>query len=366
MGKRSRFARLRFAGAASALTCVLVMVVLAGCGPPSIVSTGTTTTTAGPTTKGAGSTTATTAPSTAATPGTVVPPSTSTPVSSFVSLHWLNVSFVAPSGWTVSAPIRGTPQDGCVRPVQPAPDTPSWFGCPGVWVIPWTSDPSKPAAGNLTPGEVWFMSTGSLPCPYQSSRPNNVVFTPGTLVDEATRTFGGVAYRWYEWSATCNLNGTSGAPVTHAFDAQVWWSPSAGIAFTDVADHPEITGILDSVQHYVPPPTTTTTAPATSTDFHSPTGNINCDIRYGPGSPDNMIRCTTFVPPQSVTLSPNGSYGACSGASCLAGASQAPSVLPYGLTVGRGPFLCDSTISGMICTVNGKGFEISRSGVAPA
>jgi hypothetical protein len=103
-----------------------------------------------------------------------------------------------------------------------------------------------------------------LPCPYPDTRGNDVVFTPGTLTDQRDRTVGLVTYRWYKWSATCNLAGEPGTPVTGSFDAQVWWIPSAGVAFVDVTGHPEVTAILGSVHIDAPvdsgfPATTDTT-----------------------------------------------------------------------------------------------------------
>lgn len=379
MGKRFRSVPLRRAGATSALVCLIVAGVLSGCSAPRLVSTGTTlakstTTAASPTAATAtpSATPGTTAtPPTAATPptpGTIVPPSTPSPAISYVTLHWLDASFAAPSGWSVSAPIRQKPQAGCVHPAVASPGAPSWIGCSGIWVIPWTSDPTKPGPGDATPGQVWFMSSGALPCPYPSSNPEDVVLDPGTLVDRGDRSVGGVTYHWSEWSATCNLNGTPGAPVTHTFDVQVWWLPSAGIAFFDVADQPQITEILDTVHRYVPPPTTTTTTtPPASIDFHSPTGNIHCAIRTGGAPASDLVHCFTLVPAQSVTLLPNGTYTTCSGASCLAAPGAAEIDLTYGQAVGRGPFNCTSTFNGTICTAaDGRGFEISRSGVAPA
>ena len=361
-----------------------MVTVLSGCGTPRTLSTGTTavrpTTSTGSSTTNTAGASSTTIP----TPGTIVPPSTvppttvppttSLPASEYVALHWLNVSFAAPKGWAVSVPVHGNPQYGCVHPAIASPDGPSWSGCSGIWVIPWSSDPAEPSPGSATAGQVWFMSTGVRACPYTGSNPGEVVLNPGTLVNHADRVVGGITYQWYEWSATCNLNGSPGAPVTHTFDAQVWWLPSSGIAFTNVADHPEITEILDTVHRYVPPPTTTTTkiptttttTPETNIQIHSPTGNIHCGIHAGLAPSSNFVHCFTEVPPQSVTLSPNGTFSTCAGATCLATPNPAEVDLLYGQAAKGGPFSCTSTFNGMICTVNGKGFEISRSGVANA
>ena len=208
-------------------------------------------------------------------------------------VHFLDVSFALPSGWGLNTPIQGSPQEGCLQAAEPSPDTPSWFGCAGVWVRPSTGDPTQLSGPSGDPGQFWFMSTGVLPCPYPSSPPGDVVGTPGTLVDHGDRTVGGVLYRWYEWSDTCSLDTTPGTPVT--FDAQVWWLPSAGIAFSDVVRHPEVIGILGSVRvdlSATGSETTTTTTinpdithPTSGVEFRSPTANIHCEINYGPPLP---------------------------------------------------------------------------------
>ncbi len=289
-------------------------------------------------------------------------------------VHFLDVSFALPSGWGLNTPIQGSPQEGCLQAAEPSPDTPSWFGCAGVWVRPSTGDPTQLSGPSGDPGQFWFMSTGVLPCPYPSSPPGDVVGTPGTLVDHGDRTVGGVLYRWYEWSDTCSLDTTPGTPVT--FDAQVWWLPSAGIAFSDVVRHPEVIGILGSVRvdlSATGSETTTTTTinpdithPTSGVEFRSPTANIHCEINYGPPYPRNLAFCFTAVPPQSATLSDAGTYSTCAGPTCVANPGLGEIELPYGQQISLGPFLCTSSTGGMTCTASGKGFEISRSGVAPA
>ena len=210
------------------------------------------------------------------------------------------------------------------------------------------------------------MGSGALPCPYPSPQANNVVLSPGTLVGQQTRTVGGVSYRWYEWTATCNLKGIAGSPVTHTFDAQVWWLPSSGVAFSDVADQPDITTLLSSVRPFTPPPTTTTTTPGSNIAFHSPSGNIHCGMQFGPAPANDTIHCFTADPPQAVTLMPNGSFTTCAGPQCLAAPSPGETNLDYGQAVGRGGLQCTSAFTGVTCTVNGKGFAISRSGIVPS
>lgn len=345
------------------------MAVLSGC---SVFSTSTG---PGPTTTGAAATTTTiAAASTTATTVSTLPPSTSAPASE-VTIHWLGISFALPNGWVVDAPIRGSPEDGCIHPADPSPGTPRWFGCPGVWVMPLASDPGTPAPGYISPGQAWFLNTGVVRCPYQSSHPDDVVLGPGTLVDKGRRSVGGVLYRWYEWSATCNLNGTLGAPVTHTFATQIWWLPSAGVAFTDVAGHPGVNGILGSVGANTGTESTTTTESTSTTnprkrptsgfEFRSPSANIHCEISNGRSPSSKSVFCYTAVPPESAIMRTNGKYTTCVGTTCLANPGLGEVVLPYGRSVKKGPFRCSSTRSELVCTSKGKGFTISRAGILP-
>jgi len=87
-----------------------------------------------------------------------------------------------------------------------------------------------------------------LGCPYSSSQPGNEVLTPGMLTDHGSQSHGTVSYRCYQWSATCNLNGVPGTPVTDRFNPQVWWLPAPGVAFVDATGHPQTISILASVR----------------------------------------------------------------------------------------------------------------------
>jgi hypothetical protein len=175
-------------------------------------------------------------------------------------VQFAGVSFVLPPGWILNTDIRA--REACAQPSKPPAGAPSWLGCAGVWVEPWTTDPAQPS-GNYGPGAVWYPSTGILDCPYPAQPPDHVL-TPGTLANQASRTVGGLAYRWYEWSATCNPSATSptGQPVTHRFDPQVWWLATPGAAFVDVTGHPETAGILASVHPTAVDPPTTAVHPA--------------------------------------------------------------------------------------------------------
>lgn len=101
--------------------------------------------------------------------------------------------------------------------------------------------------------------------------------------------------------------------------------------------------------------------------FHSPSGNISCEIDYqrGPGNPDSAY-CVSGTPPQHVSMNPDGILDVCTGVSCMSNGPIDQFNLPYGQTTGLGPFTCLSEVSGMTCTVgSGKGFTISRSGITP-
>jgi hypothetical protein len=99
--------------------------------------------------------------------------------------------------------------------------------------------------------------------------------------------------------------------------------------------------------------------------FHSPSGNIMCEIDFqrGGGDPDTAY-CVSVEPPQNVSMNPAGVPTVCKGVSCLSNGPTDAFTLGYGQTTGLGPFTCSSEVSGMTCTVaSGRGFTISRSGI---
>ena len=99
--------------------------------------------------------------------------------------------------------------------------------------------------------------------------------------------------------------------------------------------------------------------------FHSPSGNIMCEINYqrGDGSPDSAY-CVSVEPPQNVSVNSAGVPTVCAGVSCLSNGPTDAFTLGYGQTTGLGPFTCSSEVGGMTCTVgSGRGFMISRSGI---
>jgi hypothetical protein len=114
------------------------------------------------------------------------------------------------------------------------------------------------------------------------------------------------------------------------------------------------------------PNTTATTTTATIADFLSPTGNISCEIDYQRSGLAEGAYCQTISPPQSATLSPDGSYASCTGSNCIGNPGIGTPTLAYGNSTQIGPFSCMSAPDGVTCTAAGRGFTISRSGIAAA
>jgi hypothetical protein len=111
--------------------------------------------------------------------------------------------------------------------------------------------------------------------------------------------------------------------------------------------------------------TTTVTAPAKTShggEFLSPSGNISCEIDNGYIGL-HQVYCQTISPPQSVVLARTGTFKVCKGQQCLGNPADNTPVLAYGHSTSSGPFRCLSTTAGVTCTVSGKGFQISRSGI---
>ena len=117
-------------------------------------------------------------------------------------------------------------------------------------------------------------------------------------------------------------------------------------------------------------PTTGSTAmtlvpPSSVADFFSPSMNIGCELDYGRAGVPDAAYCQTFLPPQSVTMSTDGSYKTCTGNDCVGNPGINTPTLAYGQATQVGPFLCVSAPTGVTCTVSGRGFEIARSGITP-
>jgi hypothetical protein len=106
------------------------------------------------------------------------------------------------------------------------------------------------------------------------------------------------------------------------------------------------------------------TASATVRFFHSPSGNIECQVsahdRVG-----TAAYCQTFTPARSVTLGPGGKLKRCRGGKCLGNGPENATTLRYGHSVTVGPFRCTSRTRGMWCVLRSTrhGFELSRRGI---
>ncbi|KAA0106122.1 hypothetical protein [Mycolicibacterium sp. P1-5] len=100
--------------------------------------------------------------------------------------------------------------------------------------------------------------------------------------------------------------------------------------------------------------------------FYSPSRNISCEINTGGRVGEDGVYCQTDDPPQSVTLATDGTFKSCTGMTCLGNAAPGIPMLAYGKTMALGQFKCLSEESGVTCTTGGRGFTISRSGIATA
>jgi hypothetical protein len=104
---------------------------------------------------------------------------------------------------------------------------------------------------------------------------------------------------------------------------------------------------------------------ADQSSFHSPSGNIQCELDFDVGpSVANVAYCQTFEPAQAVRLKPNGKIKVCKGMACLGDGPQDALILGFGEHITQGPFRCTSRRNGMRCTLEGgRGFRISRAGI---
>ena len=122
----------------------------------------------------------------------------------------------------------------------------------------------------------------------------------------------------------------------------------------------------------------TSSAPAQATSFtrvpwprdgfFSPSGNLSCWVSEISGAGQGDLVCQAASSNQLVSMDATGSYTTCSllQAQCPGANPENLPTLAYGTEAGDGPFLCESAATGITCTVtNGKGFQISRSGVIP-
>ena len=128
------------------------------------------------------------------------------------------------------------------------------------------------------------------------------------------------------------------------------------------------------------PPVTTTAASAVPTaaasaklvpmqtaaggEFLSPSGNISCEVDYHRAGL-TQVYCQTGTPPRSATMGVTGKYTTCTGEQCLGNPGTGTPTLAYGTATGVGPFRCESAVTGVTCTADGKGFRISAAGITP-
>jgi uncharacterized protein DUF6636 len=98
--------------------------------------------------------------------------------------------------------------------------------------------------------------------------------------------------------------------------------------------------------------------------FHSPSGNIECEVA-GADARGTYAYCQTFTPMRSVKLSGDGTMRVCSGVRCLGNGPENATTLDYGGSIRVGPFRCVSRASGIRCVIvrSGHGFVISRQGL---
>jgi hypothetical protein len=99
--------------------------------------------------------------------------------------------------------------------------------------------------------------------------------------------------------------------------------------------------------------------------FHSPTGNIECEV----ASHDlraTYAYCQTFKPLQTASLGAKGHTTICTRRACPVGnGPEDATTLAYGQSLRVGIFRCTSSVTGVRCLViaSGHGFKIAREGV---
>jgi hypothetical protein len=99
--------------------------------------------------------------------------------------------------------------------------------------------------------------------------------------------------------------------------------------------------------------------------FYAPSGNISCELNY-PLHGQTVMACQSIAPQLSVQMDVTGKYTIiCTGQKCGPLSPQPAPTLPYGSATVAGPFRCTSATTGVTCLADGKGFQISRSGVTP-
>jgi hypothetical protein len=99
--------------------------------------------------------------------------------------------------------------------------------------------------------------------------------------------------------------------------------------------------------------------------FHSPSGNIQCEVASGRLKLGTYAFCATRKPARCVRLTGKGQLSVHRGLSCEGDGPENATTLAYGSSLRTGPFRCTSRQTGMRCVivVTGHGFLISRAGV---
>jgi hypothetical protein len=162
------------------------------------------------------------------------------------------------------------------------------------------------------------------------------------------------------------VTGSSGAMVvTGTYSSAPSSTVAIDVAVAEFAGHWEITSFTCPG---ITTTTTTTTGPTSTPtiavpDFLSPSGNIGCELDYGRTGVNDGVYCQSFSPPQSVAMATDGSFTPCTGSNCIGNPGENTPTLAYGQATTVGPFTCESTTSGITCTVSGRGFQISSSGI---
>jgi hypothetical protein len=143
---------------------------------------------------------------------------------------------------------------------------------------------------------------------------------------------------------------SASAPVTTATSPVAASAPAASAAPTT------------AVPTAAPSATLVPMQTAAGGEFLSPSGNISCEVDYHRAGLTQAY-CQTGTPPRSATMGVTGKYTTCTGQQCLGNPGTGTPTLAYGTATGVGPFRCESAVTGVTCTADGKGFRISAAGV---
>jgi hypothetical protein len=98
--------------------------------------------------------------------------------------------------------------------------------------------------------------------------------------------------------------------------------------------------------------------------FHSPSGNIECEVASN-DTRGTYAYCQTFNPPRTARLTRSGHTSVCSRNCSIGNGPDNATLLRYGRALRVGVFRCTSSLVGIRCVVaaSGRGFRIAREGV---